>query len=129
MARPKKERVICACPQFRRFSPSDAPDTGTVYLTLDEYEVFRLHDLEHLRQAEIALQMKVSRATVAEMLDEAHRKLADVIVNGRQLRLEGGRYCVCPLGSGCPYASGDCPKKHRCGARCRCGLYMDEIQK
>ena len=38
-------------------------------------------DLEHLRQAEIALQMKVSRATVAEMLDEAHRKLADVIVN------------------------------------------------
>lgn len=126
MARPRKERVICACPQFRRFSPVDAKSTGEVILTLDEYEVLRLHDFEHMTQAEVALQMKISRPTVAEMLDLAHAKLSEALVFGKTLLLQGGNYCVCELGSGCPYASGDCPKKHRCGARCRCGLYMDE---
>lgn len=126
MGRPKKERIICAYPQFFRFSPTDAPITGEVTLSLDEYEVLRLHDFEHLKQAEVAHQMKISRPTVTDMLDAAHGKLAEALVKGRAIRIDGGCVAVCPLGKSCPYVTGDCPKKHRCSAYCRCGLYMDK---
>ena len=126
MGRPKKERIICACPQFFRFSPTDAPSTGEITLTLDEYEVLRLHDFEHLKQAEVARQMTISRPTVTEILESAHYKLAQALVRGYRIVIDGGCVTVCPLGKTCPYVTGDCPKKHRCGAGCRCGLYMDE---
>jgi len=61
-----------------------------VGMTLDEYEAIRLADLEGLYQQDAAERMEVSRATFGRILESAHRKLADVLVHGKALRIEGG---------------------------------------
>ena len=126
MARTKKTRTICALPRFRRFSPTDFQPTETVRLTFDEYEVLRLHDLEHFTQEEAAEQMQVSRPTVTEMLNSAHQKIADAVTNGKQIVFEHGKCVVCKIGAECPIQAGTaCAKRHRCGASCRCGQNPD----
>ena len=77
MARPQKERVICSAPKFLFFAPQKSLRGESVVLTLDEYEVIRLHDLEHLPQADVAAQMLISRPTVTALLNTAHEKIAD----------------------------------------------------
>ena len=59
-------------------------------MTLDEFEAIRLSHLEDLYQQEAAGRMEVSRATFGRILDAAHRKLAEVLVHGRRLTIEGG---------------------------------------
>ena len=80
MARPKKERVICAMPRFRDFSPPAGRSSDTQVMCFDEYEVIRLHDLEHFSQEETARQMLISRPTVTELLASAQEKLARMLV-------------------------------------------------
>jgi uncharacterized protein len=61
-----------------------------VVMTLDEFEAIRLADLDGLYQESAAAQMGVSRPTFSRIVAEAHRKVADAIVHGRALRIEGG---------------------------------------
>jgi len=61
-----------------------------VLLTLDEYEAIRLADLEGLYQEQAAIRMNVSRQTFGRIVEAAHRKVADVLVHGKMLRIEGG---------------------------------------
>lgn len=61
-----------------------------VTLTLEEVEAIRLKDMGDLHQEECAAQMGVSRATFHQILKSAHAKLADAIVNGKAIRVEGG---------------------------------------
>lgn len=120
MARPKKERVICSAPKHRHFVPIIQSHSESVSLQADEFEVLRLHDLEHLSQAEVAAQMLVSRPTVALLLANAHQKLADAIVNGKSLTVDGCNCQICEIGAGCPAETKtSCQKKHRCAASCR----------
>ena len=120
MARPKKARVICSSPRHMHFIPVDQQTVETVLLENDEYEVIRLHDLEHMTQTEVANQMLVSRPTVTLLLNAAHQKMADALVNGKALVIEGGNCEICEIGCACPKEKGDeCPKKHRCAASCR----------
>ncbi len=122
MARPKKERVICSAPRYPRFAPAGPTHGEPIRLEADEYEVLRLHDLEHLTQGEVAKQMLVSRPTVTLLLNTAHQKLADALVNGRPIVVGGGNCNVCEIGSNCPKATeGSCERKHRCAASCRYG--------
>jgi len=58
-----------------------------VALELDELEALRLADLDGLYQAEVALHMGVSRQTVGNILERAHRKIADALLNGKALRI------------------------------------------
>lgn len=120
MARPKKERVICALPRFRDFAPVSEQSEGTLSLCYDEYEVIRLHDLEHFSQEETANQMRISRPTVTELLSSAHEKLANMLVHGVALELHASNCVVCEIGKNCPRSEGtDCPKRHCCRAECR----------
>ncbi len=121
MARPKKERVICAMPRTLCFCADNTPTEECVVLTLDEYEVIRLHNLEGLEQAQVAAQMLVSRPTVASLLNSAYRKVADALVNGKTLEIRGGSCRVCEIGTACPKEKkeGECQKRHRCNASCR----------
>ena len=121
MARPQKERVICSAPKFLFFAPQKSLRGESVVLTLDEYEVIRLHDLEHLSQADVAAQMLISRPTVTALLNTAHEKIADAIVNGKGLAIKGGNCRVCEIGSACPLEKEErsCSKKHHCCASCR----------
>lgn len=95
MARPKKQRRICAEPACLRFVPEGNGSGETVCLTADEYEVIRLIDLEHLTQEQCAAQMQVARTTVTGIYDAARQKLAVMLVNGSALEIGGGDVTVC----------------------------------
>lgn len=59
-------------------------------LTLDELESLRLADFNGQYQEQAAEQMKISRATFARIVEAARKKVADALVNGKALRIEGG---------------------------------------
>jgi len=117
LPRPRKWRKVCCLPDSNRFGPLDSPADAenAVCMTVDEYEAVRLIDLEGFTQEECANQMNVARTTVQGIYDGARRKLADSLVNGRVLRIEGGEYRLCDgTGPGC--GRGGC-RRRRCG-RC-----------
>jgi len=92
MPRPKCCRQIGAMPGKTCFQPEGAASSSfdEVLLTLDEYEAIRLADLEGLYQEQAASRMNISRQTFGRIIEAAHRKVADVLVNGKVLRIEGG---------------------------------------
>jgi len=61
-----------------------------VVLTLDELEAIRLADLEGLYHEQAAERMGISRATFGRILEAARRKVADALVGGKVIRVEGG---------------------------------------
>ena len=61
-----------------------------VILTLDELESLRLADLNGLYQEQAAEKMKISRPTFSRVIEHARRKVADALIHGKALRLEGG---------------------------------------
>jgi predicted DNA-binding protein (UPF0251 family) len=110
MPRPCKKRRICAMPDCRRFAPADGEVKEQVMLSLDEYESIRLIDLLGLSQEESAASMDVARTTVQAVYASARRKLADVLVNGRELVIGGGSVVVCQGPEGCCRRN-SCPRK------------------
>ena len=115
MPRPRKWRTVCCMPDSSRFGPLDPQlvHDGTVHMTIDEYETIRLIDLEKLTQEECAAQMNVARTTVQGIYDNARTKLAESLVNGKVLWIEGGDYRLCD-GNGRACGNGVC-RRHRCG--------------
>ena len=104
MPRPMKWRKVCCLPESNKFGPLDSvlDDQDHVNMTVDEYETIRLIDLEGFTQEECAKQMNIARATVQGIYVEARRKLAESLVNGKVLIIEGGEYRLCDgLGNGC----------------------------
>ena len=99
MPRPQRCRRICCEPEFEKFSPSEAADTGSVVLTLDEFEVIRLVDLEKQTHEQCARQMDISRTTATEICESARQKIADCLVNGKKLTISGGNYRLCEGGA------------------------------
>lgn len=97
MPRPRKWRKVCCLPESNRFGPiGAAPDSEDyVVMTVDEYETIRLIDLEGLTQEQCASQMNIARTTVQSMYNDARRKLALSLVEGRILWIEGGEYRLC----------------------------------
>ena len=97
MPRPRKWRKVCCLPESNRFGPLDAKldPLYFVTMTVDEYETIRLIDLEGFTQEECAAQMNIARTTVQGMYTDARRKLADSLVNGKALIIEGGDYELC----------------------------------
>lgn len=94
MARPKKNRCICAFPKSMEFRPF-GDYAETVDLSFDEYETIRLIDLKGFSQEECARQMDVARSTVASIYDSARKKVSDAIVNGKALQIYGGDVELC----------------------------------
>ncbi len=66
----------------------------TIILTPEELEAIRLVDLEGLQQGEAALRMGVSRKALWNDLKLARRKVAEALVSGRAIRIEGGTYLL-----------------------------------
>lgn len=92
MTRPKSRRQIGVMPEKTCFQPEGASHDlfDIVQLTLDEHEAIRLADWEGLYHGEAAGQMGVSRQTFGRIIGAAHRKVADVLVNGKILKIGGG---------------------------------------
>jgi predicted DNA-binding protein (UPF0251 family) len=92
MPRPLICRRVAGCPRAEYFKPAGIPLSGLeeVRLTRDELEALRLADLEGLYQSEAAEKMGISRQTFGNIVESARSKVADVLVNGRALRIQGG---------------------------------------
>ncbi len=108
MSRPMKWRRVCQLPNNDKFGPlgSSMNKNNSIYMTVDEYETIRLIDLEGFNQEECASQMNIARTTVQGIYKEARKKLADSLVTGKVLQIEGGQYRLCepndkPCGPGC----------------------------
>jgi predicted DNA-binding protein (UPF0251 family) len=75
-------------------------------LTVDEFEAVRLKDLEGLEQEAAAEKMNISQPTFHRLLSSARKKIADSIVNGKALKIEGGNFKVTGKGRGFRYRGG-----------------------
>lgn len=96
MPRRKKCRKVCQMPATQEFRPvGDLPCKSAVILSVDEYEAIRLIDKQGFSQEECASYMQVARTTVQMIYNEARKKLADALVDGLSLRIEGGDYRLC----------------------------------
>ena len=116
MPRPKKWRKVCCLPENCNFGPlpgfgQSAPQARQeVIMTVDEYEAVRLIDLEGMNQEACAEKMRIARTTVQSIYAEARKKLADSLVNGKLLRIEGGDYELCD-GHGARCGVGGCHRR------------------
>lgn len=95
MARPRKCRKICTEPAYDSFKPEGISAGEEITMTVDEYEVIRLVDLEKNTHEQCAERMGISRTTVTEIYESARYKLADSVVNGKKLHISGGDYQLC----------------------------------
>ena len=96
MARPAKKRRVCKPPKFNCFTPvSNKGAKDICVLEVDEYECIRLIDYEGQTQEECARQMNLVRTSVTAIYARARQKIADCLVNGKELWIEGGNYEVC----------------------------------
>lgn len=92
MARPFKCRRVAFMPDVTFFKPAGIPlrDLDEVQLSLEEVEAVRLKDLEGLEQEESAEKMNISRPTFQRVLISARKKIADALINGKAVKIEGG---------------------------------------
>jgi predicted DNA-binding protein (UPF0251 family)/predicted Fe-Mo cluster-binding NifX family protein len=92
MARPISERILDAPIPARIMKPAGVPakELEEIRLGLDEAEAIRLADLEGLYQEAAARSMGVSRQTFGRIVETARKKIADAVLNGKALRIEGG---------------------------------------
>ena len=92
MARPINERILDAPIPTRLMKPAgiQTRELEEVRLGLDEAEAIRLADLEGLYQEAAARSMGVSRQTFGRIVEMARKKIADAVLNGKALRIEGG---------------------------------------
>ena len=124
MARPRNCRRVGSMPESNYFKPRGILLSALeeVVLTVDEFEAVRLADLEGLYQEQAAERMNISRQTFGRIIESAHKKMAEALVKGKALKIEGGEFEMAAMRKfGCydcqhswelPYGTGrpeDCP--------------------
>jgi len=94
MARPRHCRRVGSMPESDYFKPRGIPLSmlEEVILTVDEFEAIKLADLESLYQEQAAGKMNVSRQTFGRIIESAHNKVAEALVKGKALKIEGGEF-------------------------------------
>lgn len=92
MPRPCRCRRIRCKPDINYFMPRVIPADmlEEVNLTLDELEAVRLADFDGLYQMDAAKKMDISRQTFGNIIDRAHKKIADALLHAKALKIEGG---------------------------------------
>ena len=94
MPRPPKCRRVAFLPEVTYFKPAGIPlrTLEEVRISVEEAEAIRLKDLEGLEQEECAQRMGVSRPTFHRVLGSARQKIADALLKGKAIRIEGGNF-------------------------------------
>lgn len=112
MARPRKWRKVCCLPENNQFGPLNSNDSKNefIVMSVEEYETIRLIDLEGLTQEECSDQMHIARTTVQRIYSDARKIIAQSLVEGRVLIIEGGDYELCNnFGNSC--GSNNCGRR------------------
>ena len=96
MPRPCHCRRVAALPKMTYFKPRGVPmsELAECRLSVDGLEALRLADYQDLNMDEAAARMGVSRHTFGRLLRKARRCVAEALIEGHALRIEGG---VCAL--------------------------------
>jgi len=94
MVRPRRCRRIRFEPGVVYFKPRGVrmKELEESVLTFGEFEAVRLKDLEGLDQKDAAEKMNISQPTFHRLLLSARKKIADAIVKGKAIKIEGGNY-------------------------------------
>jgi predicted DNA-binding protein (UPF0251 family) len=94
MVRPQKSRLVKIDPKINYFKPRGVPmvDLAQVQLTVDELEALRLADFLAVSHEEAGKEMGVSRATFGRIVERARKIVADALLNGKAINVEGGNY-------------------------------------
>ncbi|MBI9071189.1 MAG: DUF134 domain-containing protein [Melioribacteraceae bacterium] len=92
MSRPYRKRRIELPPSIKNFKPCGIPrkDLQSISLSIDEYEAIRLADYKGLEHSEAAEQMEISRPTFSRLIEKSRNKIAQAIIDGKELIVEGG---------------------------------------
>ena len=100
MPRPRKARFVQGGPMANVFRPQGIParDMEEVTLPIEGLEALRLSDLEKLDQETAAAHMNVSRQTFGRVLGEARQMVAEALVMGKMIRIQGGSYTLPGVG-------------------------------
>ena len=97
MVRPKRFRRIFMEPQISCFGPDSEENTeldNPIQIKLDEFEAVRLRDYKNITQHKAAGIMDVSQPTFHRILNSAHEKIAKAIIEGKNIKIEGGDYVI-----------------------------------
>lgn len=124
MPRPPKCRRVEFEPQITYFKPAGIPkyQLQELVLSVEEIESIRLKDKEGLEQEECAERMHISRPTFQRILMSAREKIAEAIIEGKAIRIEGGNYRLAKESVKC----GDC--KHEFEISLGCGYRRRTIK-
>ena len=81
-------------PGVTHFKPAGIrlAELAETVLTMDEFEAIRLKDYEDMEQTKAARKMGISQPTFQRIYESARKKIADALVNGKAIRIEGGHY-------------------------------------
>jgi len=90
--RPQKPRWIGFDPPNIMFIPRAVPFPvgAQTLLTVDELEALRLADVKGMSQEGAAAKMNVSRATFGRIVAQARKKVADALIHGKSIGIQGG---------------------------------------
>jgi predicted DNA-binding protein (UPF0251 family) len=103
MPRPRRIRRISFEPDVNYFKPAGTPlrTLKENILTRDELEAIRLIDYEKIEQKKVAKKMQISQPTLSRILSNAREKLADSLIKGKAIKIQGGKFkMVQPTGRG-----------------------------
>jgi len=92
MARPTNNRIVHEPPIFTEFKPAGVSGKSLkrIQCTLDEFEALRLADFIGLSHEEAASEMEVSRSTFSRLIEKSRKKVAEFIIRGKMLTIDGG---------------------------------------
>jgi predicted DNA-binding protein (UPF0251 family) len=92
MRGPYRKRRVDFPPRFVNFKPQGIPARmlEEMVVTIDEFEAIRLADYLDLEHAEAAARMEISRPTFTRLVDQARKKIARAIIEGKEIIIEGG---------------------------------------
>ena len=94
MPRPKLARMVSEEPGVVYFKPAGIRMSSLKEntITIGEFEAIRLNDLLEIEQGKAAEKMGISQPTFHRLVSGARKKVADAIVNGKAIRIEGGNF-------------------------------------
>ncbi|MFC2019252.1 DUF134 domain-containing protein [Chloroflexota bacterium] len=94
MSRPPKCRRVAFLPEATYFKPAGIPlrYLDEVVVSVEEAEAIRLKDLEGLEQEQCAQNMSISRRTFQRVLESVRQKIAEALLHGKAIRIEGGNF-------------------------------------